>query len=373
MTSWGMRPSKVEDGPGGLQALYRAVDEHDPFRIAVIDMQMPGMNAEVLARTIKADERLAGTRMVMLTSLGARGDAQRCEKIGFAAYATKPIRHQELFSVLSTVLSDIPGSGPRPVVTRHSAREPWQPFAGVNARILLAEDNITNQQVALGLLKKLGLRAEAVANGAEAVKALESIPYDLVLMDVQMPVMDGIEATRQIRSPQSAIPNHRVPIIAMTAHAMQGDREHCIEAGMNDYLSKPVSPQALAEVLARWLPKKNDVLAPVVFDRAGMLGRLLNDENLAQEVMATFLDDTPRQIQALRGYLDAWDAAGAERQAHTLKGASANVGGEALHALALEMEKAGKAGDLGSVAARMDDLDREFVRLKEAMGEELRT
>jgi HPt (histidine-containing phosphotransfer) domain-containing protein len=159
----------------------------------------------------------------------------------------------------------------------------------------------------------------------------------------------------------------------MTAHAMQGDREHCIEAGMSDYLSKPMSPQALAEVLARWLPKSSDELAPVVFDRAGMLGRLLNDEDLAQEVMATFLDDTPRQIQALRGYLDAWDAPGAERQAHTLKGASATVGGETLRALASEMEKAGKAGDLGSVAARMNDLEREFVRLKEAMGEELRT
>jgi HPt (histidine-containing phosphotransfer) domain-containing protein len=153
----------------------------------------------------------------------------------------------------------------------------------------------------------------------------------------------------------------------MTAHAMQGDRERCIEAGMDDYVSKPVSPQALAEVLARWLPKKNDESEPVVFDRAGMLERLMNDAELAQVVMATFLDDTPRQIEALRRYLDAWDAAGAERQAHALKGASAAVGGESLRALAFAMETAGKAGDLGSVRARMDDLEREFARLKEAM------
>jgi HPt (histidine-containing phosphotransfer) domain-containing protein len=139
---------------------------------------------------------------------------------------------------------------------------------------------------------------------------------------------------------------------------------------MNDYVSKPVSPQALAEVLARWLPKKNDESAPVVFDRAAMLERLMNDEDLAQVVMESFLDDIPRQIEALRGYLDAWDAPGAERQAHTLRGASANVGGEALRALAFEMEKAGQAGDLGSVAACMDDLEREFVRLKEAMTKE---
>ena len=320
--------------------------------------------------------------MVMLTSLGARGDARHFEEIGFAAYSTKPIRHMDLFNVLSSVLSGTPDSGPQPIVTRYSARERWQSFAGVHPRILLAEDNITNQQVALGILKKLGLRAEAVANGAEAVKALESIPYDLLLMDVQMPVMDGIEATRQIRNPESAIPNHRVPIIAMTAHAMQGDRERCIEAGMNDYVSKPVSPQALSEVLARWLPKKDvesglnaeetppPVLhpsSPVVFDRAGMLKRLMNDEDLARVVTESFLDDIPRQIEALRRCLEAWDAPGSERQAHTLRGASSNVGGEARRALAFEMEKASKAGDLGSVRARMDDLEFGFAQLQEAM------
>jgi CheY-like chemotaxis protein/HPt (histidine-containing phosphotransfer) domain-containing protein len=347
----------------------------------VIDMQMPGMNGEVLARTIKADGRLAGTRMVMLTSMGARGDAQRCEEIGFAAYATKPMRHQELFNVLASVLADLPGAGLRPIITRHMARETLNRFASVKARILLAEDNITNQQVALGILKKLGLRADAVANGAEAIKALESMPYDLVLMDVQMPVLDGLEATRQIRAPQSKVRNHAVAIIAMTAHAMQGDRERCLEAGMNDYVSKPVSPQALTEVLARWLPKKNDEsgfnaeetpppvlhpsLLPVVFDRAGM-----NDEELAPAVTESFLDDILRQIEALRGYLEAGDAPGAERQAHTLGGASSNAGGAALRALAFEVEKAGKAGDLGSVRAGMDDLERGFARLKEAMTRE---
>ncbi len=207
-----------------------------------------------------------------------------------------------------------------------------------------------------------------MADGAEAVKALVSIPYDLVLMDVQMPEMDGLEATRQIRNPQSAVLNHGIPIIAMTAHALQGDRERCLEAGMNGYVSKPVSPRALAEVLTRWLPRQSS--APVVFDRAAMLERLMNDEELARVVTASFLDDIPRQIEALRGYLDAWDAPGAERQAHTLKGASANVSGEALRALAFEMEKAGKAGDLSSVRARMDDLEREFARLKEAMAKE---
>ena len=144
------------------------------------------------------------------------------------------------------------GESPLPIVTRHAIRE----LRRGAARILLAEDNITNQQVAVGLLKRLGLRADAVADGAEAVKALESLPYDLVLMDVQMPVLDGLEATRQIRNPHSAVLNHEVPIIAMTANAMQSDRNECLDAGMNDYVSKPVSRRALAEALDRWLPKE---------------------------------------------------------------------------------------------------------------------
>ena len=265
---------------------------------------------------------------------------------------------------------------------RRPARQLLRSFAGVGARILLAEDNITNQIVALSFLKKLGLDADVVGNGAEAVKALESIPYDLVLMDVQMPGMDGIEATRQIRDMKSAIRNHRVPIVAMTAHALQGDREWCLQAGMNDYLSKPLSPQVLAQVLERWLPQTTNGEAgllpgasnpprpsssPLVFDRAAMLNRLMHDENLARRVIEVFLDDTPGQIDKLQRYLDAADIPGAERQAHLLKGSAANVGGEALSALAFEMERAGKAGDLAFIAARMNNLDRQFLALKQAM------
>jgi CheY-like chemotaxis protein/HPt (histidine-containing phosphotransfer) domain-containing protein len=391
MTSWGMCPSEAGDGPGALQALSRALEENGPFQVAVIDMQMPEMDGETLGRAIQADRRLADTRMVMLTSLGARGGARHFEEIGFAAYAIKPIRCQELMSVLSLALAERGGTAPapQPVAARHAAGETPDPYAGRKARILVAEDNVINQMVALGILKKFDLRADVVANGAEAVAALESIAYDLVLMDVQMPVMDGLEATREIRNPQSKVRSHAIPIIAMTAHAMQGDRERCFQAGMNDYVPKPVSLRALTEVLARWLPKKIEEpgtpnagetpppmlhsSSPAVFDRAGMLERLMNDEALAQVVVEGFLGDTPLQIEALRRYLDAWDAPGAERQARTLGDASANVGGEVLRALAREMEEAGRTGDLGSVRTRMDDLEREFVRLKEAMTIEPRT
>ena len=392
LTSWGMRSSEARGGLVALEALHRALEENDPFQIVVIDMQMPGMDGETLGRTIQADERLAQTRMVMLTSLGTRGDARRFQGIGFAAYATKPIRHQELKAVLSLALTPRDGaeSTPQPIATRHMARETLNLFAGRKARILLAEDNITNQQVALGILKKLGLRADAVANGAEALKALETLPYDLVLMDVQMPEMDGFEATRQIRDPRSAVPDHRIPIIAMTAHAMQGDRERCLQAGMNDYVAKPVSPRALSEALDKWLPQGSAATTDpepgtpkaaaskparepetLVFDRAGMMSRVMEDEDLAKEIVAMFLEDIPQQIATLRSDLESGDARGAERQAHSIKGASATVGGECLRAVAAEMEKAGRDGDLRAVAGHLAELDAEFDRLRLVMTKDL--
>jgi CheY-like chemotaxis protein/HPt (histidine-containing phosphotransfer) domain-containing protein len=373
-----------------LLALARARDAGDPFGAAILDMQMPGMDGTTLARAIKADESLAHIRLVLLTSLGQRGDARQMEEIGFSAYLIKPARQSDLFDSLSSVLAGSPVSrAARHIVTRHAVRE----MRRSAIRILLAEDNLTNQQVALGILKKLGLRADAVGDGAEAIHALETIPYDLVLMDVQMPLMDGFEATRRIRDPGSAVLNHAVPIIAMTAHAMQGDRERCLEAGMDDYVTKPISPDALAEALDRWLPRDDPapaattsaVQAPTgpvapapgqaaeseapVFDSAGMMDRLMGDQELARIVMDGFLEDAPRLIEALRSALDLGDAAAAIRGAHTIRGASATVGGEALRAVASEMEKAATAGDFDAVRARLPDLESELGRLRTAMSE----
>jgi PAS domain S-box-containing protein len=253
LQAWGIRSEEVPDGPAALRELRRARDAGDPFQGAIVDMQMPGMDGAELARAIKADGTLQELRLVLMTSLGQRGDARKMEEAGFAAYLTKPVRQSQIIGCLSVVLAGAGAVEPAPpIVTRHAIRELRR---GV-VRILLAEDNITNQQVAVGLLKRLGLRADAVANGAEAIKALETLPYDLVLMDVQMPEMGGLEATRQIRDPESAVRNHEVPIIAMTANAMQSDRDECLDAGMNDYVSKPVSPKALAEALDRWLPRE---------------------------------------------------------------------------------------------------------------------
>jgi len=393
---WGMRTAEAPNGPAALEALVLARDdEKDPFRIAIIDMQMPGMNGEELGMMIKNDLRLAATLLVMLTPLGIKCDVHRLEKIGFAAYLNKPTRYVELKRVLIQALTERNVSEPQSIVTSQSIGDNLHFFSGSKARILLAEDNITNQQVALGILKKLGLRADAVANGVEVLMALETLPYDLILMDIHMPEMDGLEATRRIRNYEFEIRNeaetgdspssYAIPIIAMTANAMHGDREKCLAAGMNDYLSKPVSAQALVDRLKKWLPKdrvhhkmaikpyhlenikETESVELPVWDRPKLMDILLGDEDLAVIIQDSFLADIPQQIQKLHSFLKSGDVSGTERQAHTIKGAAANVGGERLKAVAFEMEKSARNMDLTAAGIFMKDLETEFERLKAAM------
>ncbi len=253
LDAWGCRHDEVPDAGSALQKLREAVDAKDPFRIALLDMQMPGMDGETLGGKIKEYPALCETCLVMMTSIVERGDIARLEKAGFSAYLSKPVKQSILHDCLAAVHSGdrYPSDGSaKSIVTVHSIADAGRRWV----RILLVEDNMVNQKVAMAMLKKLGYRADAVANGLEAVKALELIPYDLVLMDCQMPEMDGYEATGVIRDPGSRVLAHDIPIIAMTAHAMRGDREKCLESGMDDYISKPVDPQALAGVMEMWLP-----------------------------------------------------------------------------------------------------------------------
>jgi CheY-like chemotaxis protein len=200
-----------------------------------------------MSRTADTPGTPTETRFVMMTPLGERVDAGRLEKAGFVANLAKPVSRRDLSETLVGVLT-----GRRRRSSR-SAQPAIEKVEHPDARILLAEDNLINQKVALALLKRMGLTADPVANGVEAIEALESTSYDLVLMDCQMPEMDGFEATAVIRDPGSVVRNHAIPVIALTAHAMQGARQKCLEAGMDDYLSKPIVPQALAEVLKKWL------------------------------------------------------------------------------------------------------------------------
>jgi signal transduction histidine kinase/DNA-binding response OmpR family regulator len=250
LNSWGCRYESASGAEAALKLLHEASEQNDPFRVALLDQLMPDMDGNELGRRIKSDPLLESTLMVMVTSLGRRGDAAILEQIGFAGYLTKPVHQSHLYDCIALVLGRAAGNITETgIVTRHTVAK----VAHHGVRILLAEDNVINQKVAQRTLSKLGFKADVVASGLEAVRALELINYDLVLMDCQMPEMDGFEATAVIRNPESKVLNHKVAVIAMTANAMKGDREQCIKAGMDDYLPKPVKKDELTGILEKWL------------------------------------------------------------------------------------------------------------------------
>ena len=393
LKSWGCRFEEAADGKAALERMQEAVAEKDPFSIALLDMHMPVMDGIELGRRIKENPDTRDTMLIMMTSLGERGDAARLEAIGFGGYLNKPLRQMQLRDCMAMVLGRGqtlqagPASG---LVTRHTVSEARKH----RTRILLAEDNATNQLVALKILEKLGYRADAVADGKEALIALRDIPYDLVLMDCQMPEMDGFEATHRIRSAKSDVHNHTVPVIAMTAHAMQGDRERCLEAGMNDYLSKPVEPAQLAAILERWLPDVDPVNEKLeiaiakatggiqvidqpqksaIFDRAAFLSRLMDDEDMARIIVDGFLADMPVQIELLAKAVAAADTTAAGQQAHKIKGAAANMAAEALRAAAARIEQAGNAGQAETLPGLLHEMESCFKELQKVIQIQVRS
>ena len=258
LSSFGCHAVEAATGEKAMEMLREAGTKGKPFSVVLLDMQTPRMGGEELGRAIKQDPDLKDTPVVLLTSLGEKGEAARMKEIGFAAYLTRPIKQADLLTCLATILGRNPEESDlqsQPLVTRYSVNEDRKS----RVRFLLAEDNPINQKLAMKILNNLGYRGDAVSNGKEAVEAFQQIPYDFVLMDCQMPELDGYEATVEIRRQESG--ETRVPIIAMTAHAMKGDREKCLTAGMDDYITKPVRPQILAEAIERWLtkPGRSDV------------------------------------------------------------------------------------------------------------------
>lgn len=252
LKKWGCRSSEAASAKQALELLEEGILQKAPYDIALLDMQMPEMDGETLGRTIKEKELLKDTLVVMLTSLGNRGDAVRFQKSGFDAYLTKPVKQSHLYDCILTILNSKLKSvaqKEKQIITRYVLAE----NRNKKRRILVVEDNIVNQKIAIKILEKYGYRVNAVANGQEALHALKLASYDLVLMDCQMPVMDGYEATKEIRNSNSKVMNNKIFVIAMTANAMKGDREKCINAGMDDYIAKPINPQALKKTIERWL------------------------------------------------------------------------------------------------------------------------
>jgi CheY-like chemotaxis protein/HPt (histidine-containing phosphotransfer) domain-containing protein len=325
------------------------------------------MDGEELAREIKGDPELAATGLVMMTSVGARGDAARMEKVGFAAYLVKPVRQSHFYDCLAAVVGPenragegAEGEGGSPagrIITRHTLAE----RARRRARILLAEDNLVNQKVALKALEKLGYSADTANDGAQALQAAREKRYDLILMDVQMPVMDGMEATRQIRDAHSGSLNPAVTIVALTAHAMAGDKERCLNMGMDDYLPKPIKAAELQEVISRWLttgapgPESEPAAetmavaeppAAGVFDEKVLLNVLEGDRESAAEIAKQYLQDVGGQVASLREAIQSGDADLVRERAHLLKGASASVGAQALRFCVADIEKKALGGGM---------------------------
>jgi CheY-like chemotaxis protein/HPt (histidine-containing phosphotransfer) domain-containing protein len=382
LRSWGCRPEEAVGGMDAVGKLKQAFRQGDPFPVAILDMAMPDMDGEETGRRIKNDPETGSTLLIMMTSLGHRGDAARLKEIGFSGYLSKPIRQHQFHECLSLVLGlkeqekDVRSES---FITRHSISEARKG----RVHILLADDNPTNQIVGLSILRKLGYQADAAANGEKVIEALQTIPYDLVLMDCQMPEMDGYEATRLIRDPGTGVLNPTVPIIAMTAHAMKGDREKCLSAGMDDYLSKPVRPGELADMVSRWLDRARrdsssegieagrgsaaGVPEEKIFDPDEMMERFMDDEDLVRDIIQAFLSDVPGQIATLKNHLASGNPHAVQRQAHSIKGAAANVSGSRLRKTAAEMETAGKAGDLALAASLLPLVEEQYRLLKETL------
>ena len=383
LESWQCRWAEAANPSSALQQLQAAALAGDPFTIALLDMRMPEVDGETLGRMIKTDPRLESTGLVMLTSAGQRNDATRIKQAGFDDYLIKPVRSSRLLDCLKAAISPKPQAhlGLQPARSGpNGASENRQ-----KARILVADDNATNQLVALAMLKRIGYCGDAVANGLEAVRALTQIPYDIVLMDVQMPELDGLEATRRIRDPKTGVQNPRVPIIAMTARAMKGDQDKCLAAGMDDYLAKPVQFDELVSVLQHWReraarPPASEINGsapplsePEVFDRVTCLDRLGGDEKLLCRIVKVFLDNAQQDINHLTEALAVPDSAQVSRLAHKLRGASGSIGATALQALAAKLEVVAEERATERFAEWVAPLRQKFESLKRLLERELTT
>lgn len=376
LRSYGCMPDEASGGKEALAKMEEAAARHVPYAAVLVDLLMPDMDGIELGRTVKAIPALANSQLIMVTSRGQRGDAKASKNIGFAGYLTKPVRTEHLRDCLAMALSRtaepyLPGE--TPLITRHLVADERR-----RIRILLAEDNVTNQKVALRILEKRGYRADAVADGKEAVAAYAAAPYDLILMDVEMPEMDGFEATKTIRKREEATGRH-IPIIAMTAHAMTGQREKCLEAGMDDYVAKPVHPEELFAAIDRQMAAAHSsgILAsngsppdqagdgqPPIFDAAGLDVRLGGDQALAKEVIEVFLNDFPEQMARFLQALREKDQAVSHRQVHSIRGAAASVAAERLRAVALEAEERVRAGAFDETMEMAGKIEAAFAEFR---------
>jgi PAS domain S-box-containing protein len=337
LTQWRMPNEEAASGIEALVSLHREARLGRPFQLAILDMQMAGMDGWMLAKAIKADPLLSGTRLVMMTSLDRLEDEATMRAAGLDAYLTKPVRHAQLFESLTKVIANEPNQ-PKGAESDYK-RVPAGSTSPTGMRILIAEDNIVNQKVAVSQCRKLGAHADVVANGREALDALDAAEYDLVLMDCQMPEIDGYEATRRIREREGQ--EHHTNIVAMTAHVIEGDREKCLESGMDDYLSKPLRFEELKAMVSRYRPSSQAADEPAIsVESIDALRELDGDgeSGILTELIDTFLENGLRIVAEAEGALDRHSPPALAQAAHTLMGSCSNFGAKRLRELCGQVE-----------------------------------
>ncbi|UGQ47812.1 hybrid sensor histidine kinase/response regulator [Massilia endophytica] len=383
LAQWGMRCDAVATADECLELLRAAIACGQPYDVALIDMELPVLSGLALAAEIKSDAEIADVRVLLLSAERFAADTRQRREAGVAFQLIKPIRDSDLYDCIMTPLRASEG------VRAASAQAPAQPrkSARQKLRVLLAEDNSVNVEVASAMLQGLGLEVLHAENGQQALDVVQSGGIDIVLMDCQMPVMDGMAATAEIRRREQLQGRARqLPIIAITANALQGDRETCLAAGMDDYLSKPFTQQGLADTLGRWvaLPRPATVHhadapspAPPPPPAAAAINHHALDairalsaqgDQLLERVINAFVGDTPAQLRQLRAAVQAGDTQAMRQTAHSLKSSSANVGADSLARLLKDMEQLGKQGTAHGAAVLMGDIDREFLAVQQSFG-----
>jgi signal transduction histidine kinase/DNA-binding response OmpR family regulator len=388
--SWGMVPTEAESGARALEIMLDAAERLETFDVAILDLMMPEIDGFELARYIKENPLISKTKIVLMPSFGQRGHGQMARDLGISGYLQKPVRQSQLKSCLSAVIAEESVAAelqqPKRLITQHTlGREKIEPQKTVNGTareicILVAEDNTVNQKVALKQLHRLGYKADIVTNGREAVEAVKIKRYDLVLMDCQMPEMDGFEATAEIRAAEKDKAEH-TRIIAMTAHALKGEREKCLAAGMDDYLSKPVKIEILSQMLEKYLVQskvKSDVQfeisdAQSVLDteKGKFVDRAMLDSfrdlqqpgepDIVTELIDLYLADAAKRITTLRQAAGSGDLKTIKYQAHAVKGGSSNIGALGLARLSSQLEENGI--EMAGALATISKMEAEFEKV----------
>jgi PAS domain S-box-containing protein len=369
---------EVSDGQSALSMIRDSLNSNQPIDLVLIDMHLSTIDGIKLGKIIKSDPTIRHIPMIMITFVGQRGDISMLQDIGFAAYLNKPVKqgllHKSLQKIFHSNISKTKSSESDNIITKFSITEEETQ----QNHILLVEDSEMNKRLASVYLKKMGYLVDIASDGKEALSKLAENKYDLVLMDIQMPVMNGIDATKMIRSGKNSNINHKVPIIALTANAMSQDRQICLNAGMNDYLSKPFKPDDLEIIIEKYLGQKNvkasnnrkkdrSSIPSKYYDKKAILDRIDGDMDLFRQLIALFLKEVPNQIKQIKLAIKENDPEKITLYAHTIKGSAYNIRAMELKQVAFDIEKAGKSSDIHLAASKIEALENTFDKLNDEL------